>query len=44
MCTEAEFEERQKTDCKYKLLYSHVDDFCHIFEHVERDAVCPGFR
>ena len=44
MCTEEEWEETQKDTGKYKILYAHVEDFCILFERVERDGVCPGFR
>ena len=44
MCTEEEWEETQNANGKYKRLYAHVEDFCFLFERVERDGVCPGFR
>ena len=44
MCTEEEWAETQNVNGKYKLLYAHVEDFCFLFERVERDGVCLGFR
>ena len=44
MCTEEEREESQNANGKYKRLYAHAEDFGFLFERVERDGVCPGFR